>query len=183
MDDFSAALKQGARQLRRMPAELRKAAGDQVLETVTRPLAAKVASAWTGPYAPALSVSTRARKGTDPLLVVGGSRELLSGGATGRDLVYGTEFGGRMDSTRIVNRERVPAGRGTRRRSGRVGRAELGRQASAGRPIFRRHATRQFVPARPAIFPTFRREGPWIFSTWAEVLDPFLTAWETGGDL
>jgi hypothetical protein len=163
-----------------MPAELRKAAGDEVLETVTRPLAAKVAAAWTGPYAPALAASTRARKGTDPLLVVGGSRRLLTGGATARDLVYGTEFGGRMDSTRIVNRERMPARRGTRKRSGRVSRAELARQAAAGRPIFRRHSTRQFVPARPAIFPTFRREGPWVFSTWASVLDPFLEQWEAG---
>lgn len=92
--DFATACKTAARQMRRLPAELRRALANEVRDSVAEPLASDIRYAWSGPYRYPLSQGTKARVQTDPQVVVGGSRRVVSGGASVRDLVYGTEWGG-----------------------------------------------------------------------------------------
>jgi hypothetical protein len=100
--------------MRRLPAELRRALANEVRDQVAEPLAADIRGAWRGPYARALSGATKARVQTDPQVVVGGSRRVVSGGASARDLVYGTEWGGGRRVKAIPSR---PGRRGHRRRT------------------------------------------------------------------
>jgi len=112
--DFAAACKQASRQMRRLPAELRRALAGEVRDQVAEPLAADIRGAWAGPYAHALAAATKARVQTDPQIVVGGTRRVVSGGASARALVYGTEWGG---GRRVKAIPRTPQRKGHRRRT------------------------------------------------------------------
>lgn len=143
--DFAAACRQTARGLRRAGPELRRALADRVTPEIAAPLAGDVAGAFTGPWGGALAAGTRARKLADPTIVIGGSRPVVSGGASVRQLVYGNEFGG---------------GR-------RV--AKVSRRTRHGQTTYRARTTRQFRAARPAIFPTIRRAGGWVLDAFAGI--------------
>lgn len=132
--------------MRRLPAELRRALGNEVRDTVAEPLAADIRSAWTGPYSPALSAATKTRVGTDPQIIVGGSRRVVSGGASARDLVFGTEWGGGR---------RVKALPATTRRRGH-----------------RRRTTRQFAGSgQHAVFGTVARNLDKSLERWADAVE------------
>ena len=103
-----------ARNLRRVPRDLRRALSTEVKAQVAVPLAAKVGAAATGPWAKVLQPGTKARAGADPVIVVGGMRPRLSGGAGPRDVVFGVEFGGGKRTTAVPTR---PGRGGYKRRS------------------------------------------------------------------
>jgi hypothetical protein len=100
--------------MRRLPAELRRALATETRAKVAEPLAADNRRSWRGAYAPALSAQTKARVQTDPQVVIGGAKRVVSGGANARQLVYGTEWGGGKRVTAIPSR---PGRRGHRRRT------------------------------------------------------------------
>jgi hypothetical protein len=145
-----------------MPADLRRALSTDVATEVAEPLAAEVlrASFRAGPYSGRFTV--KVRKGVEPTLAVGGSRRVVAGGATGAQLFYGTEFGGSAHRHQPAHKPY------TRTSSGGV------------RHSVWRNTTAQFVPARPFVYPTFRREFADVTEAWLEVLDPFLETWEAG---
>ncbi len=144
--DFATACKNASRQMRRLPAETRRALANEVRDAVAEPLAADIRSAWTGPYARVLSAATKARVQTDPQVVVGGSRRVVSGGASARDLVYGEEWGGGR---------RVKVMAGTPRRRGH-----------------RRRTTRQFAgPGQHAVYGTIARTLDKSLERWADAVD------------
>lgn len=162
LDPFARATRDAARGLRQMPAELRKELGQAVFDDVASPLAAAVRNASRGsrPFGPLLEV--KARKGTDPTIVVGGSRRLARNGATGRQLVYGVEFGGSRSRHQPAHRPYT-------------------RTYRNGKPhSVWRNTTAQFVPAKPFIYPTFRAEYAETAEAFLAMLDPFLEAWEAG---
>ena len=92
-------------------------------------LADAIRSTVSGPYGPALASAVTIRDSADVTeVVVGGTRRVLSGGATASDLAPGVEYGG---------------GR-------RIGTVRASRRARS----YRRHTTRQFTRRpylRPAI--------------------------------
>lgn len=150
MDPFARQCSDAVRQLRRMPSELRRELGGHVADQVAGPLASSVRAHATRPYGHRVDV--RVRKGAEPVLAIGGRAKRFSGGAGGVDVFYGAEFGGGNRFTTY------PTHRGS----------------------VRRRTTRQFVPARPFVFPTFAREFDRISEEWSAVLDPFLDAWQAG---
>jgi hypothetical protein len=80
------------------------------------------------------------------MIVVGGARRVLSGGASVRDVVFGDEFGGG---------ERVSVVKSTPTRRGHT-----------------RHTTRQFKgKARGNIFGTIRSTADQTFDRWVAVVD------------
>lgn len=145
-----------ARQLRRMPSELRRAMGKHVATQVAQPLADRVLAARDSR---ARAVGVKVRGGEQPQLVVGGAARVVSGGAAGRQLFYGLEFGG-----------------------GRGYRAYTGRSPRGRSYQLRRRVTAQFPrpPVHAFLFDTFAREADQVSEDWLAVLDPFLTAWEAG---
>ena len=148
LEAFERECKVTARNLRRLPADLRKALAAQVQPRVAAPLAGKVAQTFAGPWAAPLAASTKARKLADPTIVVGGGRPVVSGGASARQLVYGATWGGG---------KRV---------------AQVTRKTRAGSVTFRRHVTKQFQgKARDNIFPTLRSNGAWVLDQFAAIVD------------
>lgn len=144
--DFAAACKDASRQMRRLPAELRRTLATEVRDEVAEPMAADIRSAWHGPYAAALSGATKARVQTDPQVVVGGARRVVSGGASARDLVFGTEFGG--------------------------GRRVKAIPARAGRRGHRRRTTQQFpAGGQHAVYGTIGRNLTRYLESWADAVD------------
>lgn len=132
--------------MRRLPAELRRALAREVKTAVADPLAGDIRAAWTGPYAPALSGATKTRVATDPQVIIGGSRRVVSGGASARDLVFGTEWGGG---------KRVKAIPGNARRRGH-----------------RRATTRQFAGAgQHAVYGTVARTMDRSLERFADAVD------------
>lgn len=143
---FTSACRTAAAQLRALPVELRRDLPSQAGATVAEPLAAQVAGAWRGPHARALAASTRAVVERDEVLVVAGSAaRLVSGGATGYDLVAGNEFGG----------------------GGRVA-TVTSRRGKA----YRRHTTRQFPRAgQHVMFGNLDAKAAQAFKGWTEAVD------------
>lgn len=121
-DDFAAQCKAAARDLRRVPAELRKRLGREVRDEVAEPLAGEIRSSFDGPYRGVLVAAVKARIQGDPMIVVGGSRPVLSGGASVRDVVFGDEFGGgsRLGTVRSTARRRGHTRRTTRQFQGKA---------------------------------------------------------------
>jgi len=149
-EPFERALRDTSRALRRVPADLRRELSAEVASRVTEPLAARIASRWAGPYAAVLSAATRSRKGADPVIVVGGRRPVVRGGAAASQLVYGAEFGGGKRRTRTTR---------STRNGGRSTTYDL-------------RSTQQFARRSPAIIPTLRADAPAAIDAWAEtVLD------------
>lgn len=145
-DDFVAECKAVARDLRRVPAELRKRLGREVRDDVAEPLAGEIRSAFDGPYRGVLVGAVKARIQGDPMIVVGGSRPVLTGGASVRDVVFGDEFGGgsRLGTVRSTSKRRGHA----------------------------RHTTRQFAgKARHNILGTIEDNAAKTFERWADVVE------------
>lgn len=150
---FARSCKDTSRQLRRLPAELRKELSAQVQPQVAVPLAEKIANAYQGPWAVPLAAQTKARKLADPTIVVGGAKRVVSGGANARQLVYGATFGG---GTRLST---------TTRRTRNGGRSTT----------YRHRSTRQFQgKGNDALFGTIRREGAWVLEQFANIVDDVL---------
>jgi hypothetical protein len=133
----------GAKDWRRLPADLRRALAQESRDKVAVPLAAKVASAAAGPWARVLGPSVKARSGADPKIVIGGKSPKLSGGGYPRAVVFGNEWGGG---------KRVRALAKTSRRRGH-----------------RRATTNQFRHPHPFIFRTVNREMDWVLDTFADI--------------
>lgn len=145
-----------------MPADLRRELASAVADDVATPLAAAVrrAGSAAGPYGRLIDV--KVRKGTEPTISVGGSRVVGRGGARGKDLFYGVEWGG----SRVRHQ---PAHK------------PYQRTYKGGQPhTVWRNTTRQFVPAHPFVYPTFRAHYADVLDGFLETLDPFLDAWEAG---
>ena len=143
-DDFAAECKAAARNLRRVPKDLRRTLSHEVQDQVARPLSGKINAAASGPWARVLSVSARTRAAAEPTIVVGGSRPRLSGGAGPRQVIFGTEFGGGKRLTAVP------------RKNGHRG--------------YRRYSTNQFAAhQRPFVFPTIGRELPNVLDTFADI--------------
>lgn len=133
---FTAACRTLSRELQSLPAAVRAALPEQMMSDVARPLAETIARKWTGPHAAALAASTQARYVRDDVEVFAGGRaRLLSGGATGRDLVWGNEFGG---GNRVKS---MTSPRGKR---------------------FRRHTTRQFGGGTDTLLGTADASIDWM---------------------
>lgn len=128
-----------ARAVRKLPKEIRKDLAKEVKEKIAVPIADEINRQAHGPYGRALSTAAKARLDAQPVIVVGGTRPLVSGGATGRQLVFGNEFGG---GSRVSTVNRKPGKRG------RVSRAE---RASG---VYKRHSTKQFSNPHPHVYPT-----------------------------
>lgn len=138
-----------SKQLRRIPAELRKALGQRTRDEVASPLADRVKAAPAGVYGRAVAGTVRVRSKADPTLVVGGQRRVASGGATGRQLVYGSQFGGGSRVTAVAGR--------------------------AGRKGYSRRSTRQFARhAEPFVARTVIQSVGWAFDRWASIVDDVL---------
>lgn len=132
--------------MRRLPAELRRGLAKEVQTAVAEPLAAEIRSAWHGPHAAVLSAATKARVQTDPQVIVGGSRRVVGGGASVRDLVMGEEWGG---GQRV---KAIPA------RNGRRG--------------HRRRTTQQFPrTGQHAVYGTIHRTLDKSLERWADAVD------------
>ncbi|MGW5239496.1 hypothetical protein ACWEOW_11235 [Monashia sp. NPDC004114] len=144
-DEFARECDEVARSLRRVPSELRRALASEVKTEVATPLAARVAAAAAGPYARPLSGAVKARALADPTIVIGGSRKVVSGGASPRQLIYGTEWGG-----------------GKRRSS-------VTRRTRHGSVTYKRRSTNQFVPAHPFVFDTIAENADWVLDRFADI--------------
>ena len=148
--EFATACKDASRQMRRLPAELRRALANRVRDDVAEPLAADIRAAWRGPYAVVLSAATKARVQTDPQVVIGGARPRLGGGAGPRDLVYGAEWGG--------------------------GRRVKAIPARAGRRGHRRRTTRQFTgQGQHAVYGTIARTLEATLDRWADAVEDIIS--------
>lgn len=159
-DPFAVACKQAARQLRRIPNDLRHDVKQHVRTEVAEPLARAVASAASGamPYGPSAQPVVKARLDFEPVVVIPARprARTTEGRATVGNVVFGQEFGG----------------------GGRVRPVER-TKPSGGTVIFRRDVTAQFQTHRPFIYVTLRRNAASALEAWATVLDPFLEEWET----
>lgn len=138
---------------------------DRVTPEIAEPLAEDIAGAYTGPWAQPLAGATKARRLADPTIIVGGTRRVVSGGASPRQLVYGNEWGGGARVT-TVHRERRADGT---KRHGRISAAERARRASAGKTVYKVRSTRQFLRPHPSIFPTIRSAGGWMLDRFADI--------------
>lgn len=147
-DDFASMCKATSRNLRRVPAELRKRIGREVRDVVAEPLAADIRQSFDGPYRRVLVDAVKTRVQGDPMIVVGGSRRVLSGGASVRDVVFGDEFGGGS---------RVSVVPSTGRRRGHT-----------------RHTTRQFGRPRGHVLGTIRSTADLTFARWTEVISKII---------
>jgi hypothetical protein len=85
-EEFASACRDTSRQLRKLPADVRRALAARVKGEVAEPLAGAVRSAGSGTYARRVAATTKVRASADPKIVVGGQRRITSGGATGRQV-------------------------------------------------------------------------------------------------
>ncbi|MBD3782445.1 MAG: hypothetical protein IE926_05725 [Micrococcales bacterium] len=144
--EFVTACREASRQLRRLPVEVRRELRTRVRAEVADPIAQDVRGAGRSVYARRVAPTARVRSAADPTIVVGGSRRVASGGATGRNLVFGAHFGGGRRTTA------VPA---TSRHRG-----------------YRRRSTRQFAGQRdPFVFGTVNRNLDRYLERWAGIID------------
>ena len=144
LDDFTAECELAAKNLRRVPRDLRRALSSDVKTKVASRRAQKIGAAATGPWAPVLAAGTKARAAADPQIVVGGLRPKLSGGAGPRQVVFGTEFGGGKRISRVAR--------------------------SAKRSGYRRYSTNQFRNnKRPFVFPTIGKNLDWVLDEFADI--------------
>ena len=141
------ACRDASRDLRRLPRDVRDALKARTRPEVADPLADTIRGTFRGPYAAVLSAATKTRVSGDPKIVVGGARRAVSGGASPRDLVFGSQFGGGSKVTQVTRK--------TRR----------------GSVTYRRHTTRQFTKPRPTIYPTIRQELPTVLDRFATIIE------------
>ena len=149
---FVARCRETARNLRRMPAEVRRELAQRVRPDVADPLAGDIRSTFTGPWAAQLSAATKTRVQAETKIVIGGARRVVSGGASARDLVFGDQFGGGKKV------------------------AQVSRRTRRGSVSYRRHTTRQFAKAkRDTVFPTIGRTMPDTLDRFARIVMEVLT--------
>lgn len=161
---FGDAARNAARDLRRLPSQARKVAGKEVQERVAEPLATEVRQAYSSGsrMAQPLSAQVKTRVNAEPVISVGGARKLVSGGGSGRNLVYGLEFG---SGTRPQRAERL------------IRNAARGRSSRGGSRT--RRSTAQFAgEGGHYIFGTFSREAERTYDRWLGVLGVVLEEWE-----
>jgi hypothetical protein len=148
-EEFAQQCREASRNMRRLPAELRRTLAARSKADVADPLAAKIAAAASGPYGRALSTAVKTRAAADPQIVVGGARRVVSGGASARQLVFGTEWGGG---------KRVKAFAKTANRKG-----------------YKRRTTRQFVTPHPFVYPTIGANIDTVLEAFATMVEDTFT--------
>ena len=153
---LAAQARDAVRVLRTMPADLRAELTAHVGTDVAEPLATPVRAAASTSVARRVQVTVA--KGVEPAIRAGGAGRRYSGGASGRQTFYGTEFGGGLSHTWY----RRPVG-------------VRARSACTGPP------REQFVPAAPFVLPTFAAQRDVVSEAWLAILDPILDAWAAGG--
>ena len=152
LEAFERECKVAARNMRRLPAEVRKALAAEVQPRVAVPLAAKVAASFSGPWADRLAAQTKARKLADPTVVVGGAKKVTSGGASARNLVFGATWGGGKRISTVTRR--TPRGR---------------------QITYQAHVTKQFDgKGNPAMIQTLRAQGGWVLQEVAQIVDEII---------
>lgn len=127
-----------------LPSAIKAALAKEVKAKVAEPLASDIRTQAYGPYSRVLRAGTRAITFADPSINIGGDGPTLSGGATPRDLVFGTEWGGGKRITAVP--------------------------ARAGRAGYRRRSTMQFRNKRPFVYPTIEANLPEVLDTYAEIV-------------
>lgn len=132
LDALARSADETARALRRLPTEVRRAMSQRMKPEVAEPLAARVRSAGSSVYGRRVAATAKARAGANPTVVVGGTQRVVSGGGTGRQIVFGAMFGGGSRIAIIRSRR---------------ARTHL------------RHTTRQFAGERDAFVPRAVRDG------------------------
>ena len=140
-----------ARDLRRAPKAIRDAVKRDSRSEIAEPLAAKIRTAASGPYARVLAAGTKTRAGSgaEAQIVVGGARPKLSGGAGPRHVVFGTEWGGGKRLSPVLGHTRA----GVKVRG------------------YRRFSTNQFRRTkRPFIFPTVGKNIDRIIEAYAGIV-------------
>ena len=131
--------------MRRLPAEVKRTLRARTKEEVADPMATDIRAAGRGVYSRRVAPTAKVRSNADPTIVVGGARKVASGGAKGRDLVFGAHFGGGSRVTAIPTRP--------------------------GRAGHRRHTTRQFAGTKdPFVFYTVGRNAARYLELWADVI-------------
>lgn len=144
-EEFAGHCRQVSRDMRRLPVEVKRALRERMKPDVAEPLAQDIRAAGAGSYGTRVAGTVRVRANADPTVVVGGAKRVASGGARGRDLVFGTEFGGGKRLTAVA------------RANGHRG--------------YRRYSTNQFRRHRaPFIFPTIGRTAGHYLERWADVV-------------
>lgn len=119
-------------------------------------IAGDVRQAGSTVYARRTAATTRVRAQADPTIVVGGAKRVASGGARGRDLVFGTNFGGGGRLTAVP------------RQNGHRG--------------YRRFSTNQFRGRRdPFVFATVGRNLDRYLDRFADVVDDIVQKVMTRG--
>lgn len=109
LSGFAQDCRKASKDLRFLPRDLKRQLASDIRTDVAQPLATRISGAARGSYGRVLAPQVKARSQANPTIAVGGGRRLVSGGATGRDLVYGTEFGGgRSKRTRQFVRNKAP---------------------------------------------------------------------------
>ncbi len=143
--EFAQETRRAADAVRRLPRALHDALPRITEEEVAAPLAERVRSAGGNTYARRVSATATVQLTPHPTLVIGGARQILSGGATGSDIAPGTEFGGGQ----------------------RVGTVSASRARS-----HRRRTTRQFVRQQsPFAVRTVERSLDWAFQRFVDAVE------------
>lgn len=152
-EEFARECRETARNMRRLPKDLRGALRVNVRSQVAIPIADDIRSAGRSVYARRVAGTVRTRSSGDPTIVVGGAKRVASGGAKGRDLVFGTNFGG---GNRIKAVPRSDSHRG-----------------------YRRHSTHQFRRQRdPFVFRTVGQNLDRYLDLWAGIVDKVVTEYD-----
>ena len=108
-------------------------------------MAADIRTAGRSVYARRVAPLAKVRSNADPTIVVGGVKRVASGGAKGRDLVFGAVFGG-GSRTSVV--------RGTSRAKGHT-----------------RHTTRQFRTRDPFMYRSAFANVDRYLESWADIVE------------
>lgn len=141
-----------ARQVRAMPSAIVSAVQDHGTDVLAAPVAARLRGAYVGPWARPLAEATTVRPVDGvPAVVVGGAVPLVSGGATGRQLLPAL-FGA---SGRVAQVTRRTRGGGSATYPLRTGRQFAGR-------------------ARDTITPAIAAAGDQLADAALSLLDPIL---------
>lgn len=147
--EFARECDRAAQAVRSLPRALQQAYTARTRHEVADPLAARIRSAGRGVYGTRIAPTATVRTGTVPLVVVGGTARVVSGGATARDLLWGNEL---AQPARVAA---VPA---------------RSRQAA--------HRRRSNVQTRthraPFILRTVNASIEWAFERWAKIADDAL---------
>lgn len=160
-----------SRALRQLPAAIKRQLKVDVRQEVAEPLAGRIKAAPQGPYAAVISSTVKTKVDTVPRIAIGSARRAVSGGASVRELVYGTEFGGGKRITTVDRPARNAKGRNGRRASANTRRKVA---AASGATRYRRKSTAQFATPHPFAFPTIRRERATMLEGFARIVDRVL---------